>query len=101
MSIGYTLRFKRYSIRNIDRRPLNWNLIKRPFLRRGKSYISPTEKLELQFSFGYAEVTKQIKWRIEEERKSEGFAVIAKIKAEKNKFNRLNDTFVLNTCVFD
>jgi len=30
------------------------------------------------------EVTKQIGWRIEEERKSKRFAVIVKIKAEKN-----------------
>ena len=72
---------KEVQYQRIDRRPLNWNLITRPFSRRGKSYISPIRGINSLS--GYAEVTKQIKWRIEEERKSEGFAVIAKIKAER------------------
>ena len=79
--------FKEVLYQTIDRRLLNWNLIERPFLRRGKSYTLPTRKREVPFLFGYAEVTKQIKWRIEEERESESFAVIAKIKAEKKSEN--------------
>ena len=40
---------KEVQYQRIDRRLLNWNLIIRPFLRRGKSYILPTRKLEDPF----------------------------------------------------
>jgi hypothetical protein len=43
-------------------------------------------------SFGYAAVTKQMRWGIKEEEKSERFAVMVGIKAEKNS------TY---TCAFD
>jgi hypothetical protein len=48
---------------------------------------------------GYAEVTKQIRWRIKEERKSEWFVVIANIKVEKKipykKERKTNNLFLL------